>query len=172
MSIYERLDRDAAAQVPPADTAHLDALAVSIAVRAVVSRVTEAAVLVDDRVVGALDRPGLLVLLGVTHEDGPAQAEAMARKLYELRILRDERSVADTGAGMLVISQFTLYGTTRKGRRPSFTAAASPGHARPLIEDVLARLRARGATVSTGEFGAHMAVRSVADGPFTVLIDV
>lgn len=137
-----------------------------------VSRVTEAAVVVDDQVVGELTQPGLLVLLGVTHDDGPAQAETMARKLHELRILRDERSVADAGAGVLVVSQFTLYGATRKGRRPSFTAAAHPEHAEPLIDEVITRLRARGATVSTGRFGATMAVRSVADGPFTVLIDV
>ncbi len=136
------------------------------------SRVTEAAVLVDGQVVGELDRPGLLVLLGVTHDDGPAQAEKMARKLYELRILRDERSVADTDAGVLVVSQFTLYGATRKGRRPSFTAAARPAQAEPLIEEVIAQLRARGAVVATGRFGAMMAVRSVADGPFTVLLDV
>ncbi len=128
--------------------------------------------LVDGQVIGELNRPGLLVLLGVTHDDGPAQAETMARKLHELRILRDERSVADTGAGVLVVSQFTLYGTTRKGRRPSFTAAARPEQAEPLIEEVVARLRARGATVATGCFGATMAVRSVADGPFTVLVDV
>ncbi len=140
--------------------------------RAVVSRVTEAAVLVDDQVVGALDRPGLLALVGVTHDDGPAQAETMARKLHELRILRDERSVSDTGAGVLVVSQFTLYGATRKGRRPSFTAAARPEQAEPLVEEVVARLRARGATVATGRFGAMMMVRSVADGPFTVLLDV
>ena len=125
--------------------------------RAVASRVLEAAVLVDDQLVGELDAPGLLVLLAVTHDDGPAQAETMARKLHELRILRDERSVADTGAGVLLISQFTLYGATRKGRRPSFTAAAH---------------RARGTTVATGRFGATMVVRSVADGPFTLLIDV
>ncbi|MBA2472953.1 MAG: D-tyrosyl-tRNA(Tyr) deacylase [Pseudonocardiales bacterium] len=140
--------------------------------RAVVSRVTEAAVLVDDQLVGELDGPGLLVLLAVTHNDGPAQAETMARKLCELRILRDERSVADTGAGVLLVSQFTLYAATRKGRRPSFTAAARPTHAEPLVEEVVARLRARGIIVATGRFGATMAVRSVADGPFTVLIDV
>ncbi len=140
--------------------------------RAVVSRVTEAAVLVDDQVVGELDRPGLLVLLGVTHDDGPAQAETMARKLHELRILRDERSVSDTGAGVLVVSQFTLYGTTRKGRRPSFTAAARPEQAKPLVDEVVARLRARGTTVATGRFGAMMAIHSIADGPFTVLLDV
>lgn len=140
--------------------------------RAVVSRVTEAAVLVADQLVGELDGPGLLVLLAVTHNDGPAQAETMARKLCELRILRDERSVADTGAGVLLVSQLTLYAATRKGRRPSFTAAARPAHAEPLVEEVVARLRARGITVATGRFGATMAVRSVADGPFTVLIDV
>jgi D-tyrosyl-tRNA(Tyr) deacylase len=111
-------------------------------------------------------------LLAVTHDDGPAQAEAMARKLHELRILRDERSVADTGAGVLLVSQFTLYAATRKGRRPSFTAAARPEHAAPLVEEVAARLRARGTAVATGRFGATMVVRSVADGPFTVLIDV
>ena len=162
--MHERPDAEAATQVA--------GLAVSSAVRAVVSRVTEAAVLVDGQVVGALEQPGLLVLLGVTHDDGAAQAETMARKLRELRILRDERSVADTGAGVLVVSQFTLYGTTRKGRRPSFTAAARPEHAEPLIDEVVAQLRARGVPVSTGVFGAMMSVRSVADGPFTVLLDV
>lgn len=142
--------------------------------RAVVSRVTEAAVLVDGEVVGELTGPGLLVLLGVTHDDGPAQAETMARKLHELRILRDERSVADTpdSAGLLVVSQFTLYGTTRKGRRPSFTAAAPAEQAEPLVDEVVARLRTRGARVATGRFGAMMAVRSVADGPYTVLVEV
>ena len=136
------------------------------------SRVTEATVLVDGEVVGALDQPGLLVLLGVTHDDGSAQAETMARKLCEMRILRDECSVADTGAGVLIVSQFTLYGSTRKGRRPSFTSAARPEHAEPLIDEVVDRLRDRGVTVSTGRFGALMAVHSVADGPFTVLLDV
>lgn len=140
--------------------------------RAVVSRVTEAAVLVDDEVVGELNRPGLLVLLGVTHDDGPAQAQTMARKLHELRILRDDRSIADTDAGVLVISQFTLYGTTRKGRRPSFTAAARSKQAEPLVEEVVTQLRSRGATVATGRFGAMMLIRSVADGPFTVLLEV
>ncbi|MGH3907297.1 MAG: D-aminoacyl-tRNA deacylase [Pseudonocardiaceae bacterium] len=140
--------------------------------RAVVSRVTEAAVLVDGEVVGELTGPGLLVLLAVTHDDGPAQADTMARKLHELRILRDEHSVSDTGAGVLIVSQFTLYGATRKGRRPSFTAAARPEHAEPLVEEVVARLTARGATVATGRFGAMMSVRSVADGPYTVLVDV
>lgn len=139
--------------------------------RAVVSRVTEAAVTVDGEVVGELTGPGLLVLLGVTHDDGPAAAAAMARKVHELRILRDERSVADTGAGVLVVSQFTLYGATRKGRRPSFTAAARPEHARPLVDRVVEELRARGASVATGRFGAPMTVCSAADGPFTVLVE-
>lgn len=140
--------------------------------RAVVSRVTEAAVLVDGEVIGELAGPGLLVLLAVTHDDGPAQAETMARKLHELRVLRDERSVSDTGVGVLVVSQFTLYGATRKGSRPSFTAAARPEHAEPLIEQVVAHLKARGVPVATGRFGALMSVRSVGDGPFTVLVDV
>lgn len=141
--------------------------------RAVVSRVTEAAVRVDGEVVGELTGPGLLVLLGVTHDDGPEQARTMARKLHELRILRGERSVAEVAAaGVLVVSQFTLYGATRKGRRPSFTAAARSEQAEPLVEEVVAELRARGARVNTGRFGAMMAVHSVADGPFTVLVDV
>lgn len=142
--------------------------------RAIVSRVTEAAVLVDGEVVGALTEPGLLVLLGVTHDDGPAQADTMARKLYELRILRNERSVADTPdstAGLLVVSQFTLYGDTRKGRRPSWSAAAAPEPARELVDLVVAKLRERGARVATGRFGAMMAVESVNDGPFTVLVE-
>lgn len=145
---------------------------VTTVMRAVVSRVTEAAVLVDDEVVGELNRPGLLVLLGITHDDGLAQAQMMARKLHELRILRDDRSIADTDAGVLVVSQFTLYGTTRKGRRPSFTAAARPEQAEPLVEEVVTQLRSRGATVATGRFGAMMLIRSVADGPFTVLLEV
>lgn len=140
--------------------------------RAVVSRVTEAAVTVGDEVVGELSGPGLLVLLGVTHDDAPEQAETMARKLHELRILRDELSCAETGAGLLVVSQFTLYAATRKGRRPSYTAAAHPEHAEPLVTAVVAALRSRGATVETGRFGARMAVRSVNDGPVTLLVEV
>lgn len=140
--------------------------------RAVVSRVLEASVSVDDEVVGELAGSGLLVLLGVTHEDGPGQATTMARKLHELRILRGERSCAETGAGLLVVSQFTLYATTGKGRRPSYSAAARPEQAEPLVADVVRRLHERGATVGTGRFGAPMAVRSVNDGPFTVLVEV
>jgi len=141
-------------------------------VRAVVSRVTRASVTVDGEVVGAIDGPGLLVLLGVRQEDGPAQAESMARKLHELRILRDEQSAATTGAPLLVVSQFTLYGDTRKGRRPSWTAAARPDHAEPMIEAVVTALRNRGARVETGRFRAVMAVESINDGPFTVLVEI
>ncbi|SHF37483.1 D-aminoacyl-tRNA deacylase [Streptoalloteichus hindustanus] len=140
--------------------------------RAVVARVTRARVTVDDEVVGAIDEPGLLVLLGVTHSDTKENANTMARKLHELRVLRDEGSCATTGAPLLVVSQFTLYGETRKGRRPSWTAAARPEEAEPLVEAVVAELRLRGARVETGRFGAMMAVESVNDGPFTVLVEV
>jgi D-aminoacyl-tRNA deacylase len=140
-------------------------------VRAVVSRVSRASVTVDGEVVGALDGPGLLVLLGITHEDGPEQATIMARKLHELRILRDEQSVATTGAPLLIVSQFTLYGDTRKGRRPSWAAAARPEHAEPIVDAVVTALRDRGARVETGRFRAVMAVESINDGPFTVLVE-
>ncbi|EHR50509.1 D-tyrosyl-tRNA(Tyr) deacylase [Saccharomonospora marina XMU15] len=140
--------------------------------RAVAARVTEAAVTVDGEVVGAIGEPGLLVLLGVHVEDTQSQAEKMARKLHELRILRDEQSCATTRAPLLVVSQFTLYGDTRKGRRPSWTAAARPERAQELVSAVVAELRARDARVETGRFGAMMSVHSVNDGPFTVLIEV
>jgi D-tyrosyl-tRNA(Tyr) deacylase len=140
--------------------------------RAVVSRVCGARVLVDGAVVGAIDGPGLLVLLGVTHGDGVEQARAMARKVHELRILRDEESAQTTGAPLLVVSQFTLYGDTRKGRRPSWTAAARPEQAQPLVDAVVATLRERGARVETGRFGSMMAVESINDGPLTVLVEV
>lgn len=139
--------------------------------RAVVSRVTRAAVSVAGETVGKIEEPGLLVLLGVTHSDGPEEVDRMARKLHEIRALRDEESCASTGAPLLVVSQFTLYGSTRKGRRPSWTEAARPEHAEPVVEQVVARLRDRGARVSTGRFGAEMAVESVNDGPFTLLIE-
>lgn len=139
--------------------------------RAVVSRVTRAAVSVAGETVGKIEEPGLLVLLGVTHSDGPEEVDRMARKLHEIRALRDEQSCASTGAPLLVVSQFTLYGSTRKGRRPSWTEAARPEQAEPVVEQVVARLRDRGARVSTGRFGAEMAVESVNDGPFTLLIE-
>ena len=139
--------------------------------KAVVARVSRAAVRVDGATVGEIGA-GLLVLLGV-HRDDPEQAvEVMARKLHELRILDDERSSADTGAPLLVVSQFTLYGDTRKGRRPSWSAAAPPERARPLVDAVVDALRARGATVETGVFRAAMEVESVNDGPFTVIVEV
>lgn len=140
--------------------------------RAVVARVTSASVTVDDQVVGAIDEPGLLVLLGIRHDDGDEQAIAMARKLRQLRVLRDERSCATTGAPLLVVSQFTLYGDTRKGQRPSWAAAARPEHAKPLVDKVIDELRGAGARVATGVFGAMMTVRSANDGPFTVLVEV
>ncbi len=140
--------------------------------RAVVARVGRASVTVQGAVVGAIDEPGLLVLLGVGGEDTAVTASTMARKLHELRILRDEQSIASTGAPILIVSQFTLYGDTRKGRRPSWTAAARPEIAEPLVNAVIEQLRERGARVATGRFGAMMAVESVNDGPFTVLVEV
>lgn len=140
--------------------------------KAVAARVTRAAVVVGGETVGRIDEPGLLVLLGVHVEDTAEKADVMARKLHELRVLRDEESCASTGAPLLVVSQFTLYGETRKGRRPSWTAAARPERAEPLVDAVVAALRARGARVETGRFGAMMAVESVNDGPFTVLVEI
>jgi D-tyrosyl-tRNA(Tyr) deacylase len=134
--------------------------------------VSRAAVRVDGAVVGEITGPGLLVLLGVHRDDTPDAAALMARKLHELRILDGERSCAELGAPLLVVSQFTLYGDTRKGRRPSWSAAARPETAELLVEAVVAALRERGAVVATGVFGAAMAVESVNDGPFTVLVDV
>lgn len=136
------------------------------------SRVTWARVVVGEDVVGELDDPGLLVLLGVHRDDGPDTPATMARKLHELRILRDERSCSDTGAGLLVVSQFTLYGDTRKGRRPSWSAAAAPEAARDAVDAVVAALRERGAPVATGKFGADMRVESTNDGPFTVIVEI
>lgn len=139
--------------------------------RAVVSRVTRASVSVDGVVVGKIEEPGLLVLLGVTHSDGSEEVERMARKLHEIRALRDEQSCAATGAPLLVVSQFTLYGSTRKGRRPSWTEAARPEQAEPAVEAVVEQLRGRGARVETGQFAAAMSVESVNDGPFTLLVE-
>ncbi len=131
-----------------------------------------ASVSVDGAVVGELDRPGLLVLVGATHTDSADTARAMAGKLHELRILRDEQSCASAGAPLLIVSQFTLYGSTGKGRRPSWIDAA-PGHlAEPLIDELVAELRRRGAEVATGVFGAMMQVTSVNDGPFTLIVEL
>ena len=139
--------------------------------RAVVQTVSRASVTVAGEVVGEI-ADGLLVLLGVTHTDDAATAETMARKVYEPRILDDERSAADAHAPVLVVSQFTLYGDVRKGRRPSWTAAAPGELAEPMVTVFAEALRARGATVATGVFGAHMLVESVNVGPRTVLIDL
>ena len=139
--------------------------------RAVVQRVTRASVTVDGVLVGAIERPGLLVLVGATHDDGPAQVELIARKVADLRILRDEQSALDAGAPVLVVSQFTLYADTRKGRRPSWSAAAPGAVAEPLVDAVVAALRSRGVEVATGVFGADMAVELVNDGPVTVLLE-
>ncbi|MEU4387050.1 D-aminoacyl-tRNA deacylase [Promicromonospora sp. NPDC023805] len=139
--------------------------------RAVLQRVTRASVTVDGEVVGAIDKPGVMALVGVTHDDGPAQVETIARKIAELRILRDEKSVADVGAPVLVVSQFTLYGDARKGRRPTWVQAAPGPVAEPLVDAVVAALRERGLTVETGRFGADMQVELVNDGPVTILVE-
>jgi D-tyrosyl-tRNA(Tyr) deacylase len=138
----------------------------------VVQRVSEASVRVDGEIVGAIGSPGLCVLVGVTHDDTVDTAARLAAKVHELRILRDERSAAEVGAPLLVISQFTLYGDTRKGRRPTWNAAAPGAVAEPLVDHVVAVLRGRGAHVETGRFGADMAVTLVNDGPVTVLVEV
>ena len=127
---------------------------------------------VDGETVGRLDAPGLCVLVGVTHEDGPATAQRLAEKLWTLRILDGEQSCADLNAPLLLVSQFTLYGDARKGRRPSWTAAAPGPVAEPLFDEVVAHLRKLGATVATGVFGADMKVHLVNDGPFTVLLEI
>lgn len=139
--------------------------------RAVVQRVLAASVSVDGEVVGSIDRPGLLVYLGVTHDDGSAEVAWMARKVRDLRILRDEQSAADVGAPVLVVSQFTLYGDARKGRRPTWTAAAPGPVSEPLYDAVCAELERLGTHVERGVFGAMMEVSSVNDGPFTVLLE-
>jgi D-aminoacyl-tRNA deacylase len=146
--------------------------------RAVVQRVTRASVSVDGTVVGRIG-PGLCVLVGVTHDDSPETAAQMARKLWQLRLFPGpdgdrsmDRSASEVGGEVLVISQFTLYGDTRKGRRPSWTAAAPGPVAEPLVEAVVDHLRALGATVAEGRFGAHMQVESVNDGPVTLVVEV
>lgn len=143
--------------------------------RAVVQRVSEASVTVEGRVVGAIGR-GFLVLLGVTHADGDDEAVWLARKIAGLRVFEDEvgkfnRSLADVDGAALVVSQFTLYGDARKGRRPSFTDAARPQHAEPLCDRFSELLRAEGVAVETGVFGASMAVQLVNDGPVTLWLD-
>ena len=140
--------------------------------RAVVQRAASASVAVDGAVVGALDRPGLMVLIGVTHTDSAATAAKLAAKIWTLRILADERSASDTHAPVLVVSQFTLYADTAKGRRPSWGAAAPRPVSEPLIETFVSALRDLGADVASGVFGADMQVSMVNDGPITVILDV
>lgn len=147
------------------------------AVRVLLQRVTSAQVSVDDQVVGRIDPTaagaphGLLALVGATHTDTAANAKALADKTYRLRILDGERSAADLDAPILVVSQFTLYANTAKGRRPSWNAAAPGSLAEPLVDTFAQTLRELGATVATGEFGAHMQIELTNDGPITVLLE-
>jgi len=153
--------------------------------RAVAQRALGACVTVDGTVIGSFEGPGLVLLIGVTHDDDAATAQRLADKAYDLRIfgpehsspdqlegLAREVSAADLGLPVLVISQFTLYADTRKGRRPTWDAAAPGETAAPLVDAVAERLRERGATVATGRFGADMKVALVNDGPMTIVIDV
>ena len=138
-------------------------------------RVTAARVTADDGSTGGFEadpgRQGLLVLLGVTHDDTAEHVDRLARKVWELRILDGERSASEVGAPLLVVSQFTLYADTRKGRRPSWSAAAPRQVAEPLVDEFCVALRSLGAKVETGVFGAHMQVTSTNDGPVTLLLD-
>ena len=139
--------------------------------RAVVQRVSRASVSVEGEVVGRIEEPGLMVLLGVTHTDSAADAAKLAEKIWTLRILDGELSCSDVGAQLLVISQFTLYADTRKGRRPSWSNAAPGTVSEPLFDAFVAALRSAGARVSTGRFGAMMAVELVNVGPMTLVLD-
>ena len=139
--------------------------------RALIQTVSRASVRVDDEIVGEIE-DGLLVLVGVTHDDTAQKAAELARKTWELRILDGDRSASDESAPVLVVSQFTLYGDARKGRRPTWSAAAPAEVAEPLITEFVTALRARGATVETGRFRAHMLVESVNVGPRTVLLEL
>ena len=140
--------------------------------RAVAQRVSSASVTVDGGIIGAIDGPGLLVLVGVTHDDTAEKARKLAAKLWGLRILDGEKSCSDLNAPLLVVSQFTLYADTAKGRRPSWNNAAPGPVAEPLVDAVVAELRALGARVETGKFGADMKVALVNDGPITIIIEL
>ena len=139
--------------------------------RAVVQRVTGARVRVAGETVGEITGPGLVVLVGATHDDGPKQVDYVVRKVADLRIMRDERSVTEIGGQVLVVSQFTLYADSRKGRRPTWNAAAPGDVAEPLVDEVASGLRGRGLTVATGRFGAQMEIELTADGPVTILLE-
>jgi D-tyrosyl-tRNA(Tyr) deacylase len=138
----------------------------------VVQRVTQASVTVDGQAVGAISGPGLLVLVGITHDDTPEKAAKLAAKLWGLRILDGEKSCSDVSAPLLVISQFTLYADTRKGRRPTWQAAAPGPVAEPLVDALTLSLRDLGASVQTGVFGADMKVSLVNDGPVTIILEL
>jgi D-tyrosyl-tRNA(Tyr) deacylase len=140
-------------------------------VRAVLQRATSASVTVDGEVVGRIAEPGLVVLLGITHDDGPDQVAWMVRKIRDLRIMREERSIADLGAPVLVVSQFTLYGEARKGRRPTWQAAAPGEVSEPLYRAVCEGLEQLGTHVERGVFGADMTVHLANDGPVTLLLE-
>ncbi|WP_017544161.1 D-aminoacyl-tRNA deacylase [Nocardiopsis prasina] len=140
--------------------------------RAVVQRVSHASVTVEGEVVGEITRPGLMALVGVTHTDTEDEARKIARKLWTLRVLEDEKSCSDVQAPLLVVSQFTLYGDARKGRRPTWQAAAPGPVAEPLVDAVVKELRDQGAEVATGVFGAQMSVGLTNEGPFTVIVEV
>jgi D-tyrosyl-tRNA(Tyr) deacylase len=140
--------------------------------RAVAQRVSEASVCVGGAVIGAIDGPGLLVLVGVTHDDTAEKARKLAAKLWGMRILEGEKSCSDLGAPLLVVSQFTLYADTSKGRRPTWNNAAPGPVAEPLVDAVVAELRALGARVETGKFGADMKVALVNDGPITIIVEL
>jgi D-tyrosyl-tRNA(Tyr) deacylase len=139
--------------------------------RAVIQRVLSASVSVDGTVVGTVGDPGLLVLLGVTHGDGDREVEWTARKIWDLRLFRDEKSASEVGAEVLVVSQFTVYGEARKGRRPTWNAAAPGSVSEPVYDAVCRRLESLGATVARGRFGADMQVSLVNDGPVTLVLD-
>ena len=139
--------------------------------RLVIQRVSSAQVQVDGEIVGAIDRPGLLILVGATRDDQLTTADRLAEKVWTLRILDGERSCQDENAPILVVSQFTLYADTRKGRRPSWSAAAPRAVSEPLIEAFVSSLRQRGAEVATGVFGAHMKVTLTNDGPVTLILE-
>lgn len=141
------------------------------AMRAVIQVVSSASVTVEERTVGEISGPGLMVLLGVTVDDGPEQADALVQKIVNLRILGDEQSALELNAPVLVVSQFTLYADVRKGRRPSWSKAARPEQSEPLYEYFVEQLRNQGLDVATGEFGAMMDVALVNSGPFTLVID-
>jgi D-aminoacyl-tRNA deacylase len=141
-------------------------------VRAVVQVVSSASVTVNDQVIGAIDEPGLMVLVGATHDDDHAVAAQLAEKIWNLRIMDDERSAADLHAPLLVVSQFTLYADLGKGRRPSWSAAAPREISKPLVDHFCDALRSLGARVETGEFGADMKVSLVNDGPRTLIVEL